>query len=490
MSNPNKDPNGLETINDDCLRLIFMNLNIMDAVNLAATSTRLRNFAANDCFPKIARHIRIEKNSNGIILLTAPFDNDGCAMEIQSTAKLEFLFRYFGASVEDLRFKSVPFERLSPMQNCQVRRIFVIVMERCQYVKSLCFEDCSVTLDETRALLYGNKMFQNLKELNVLGSAEITNPVPTTLKGTLKVEILTFNVKNHVIRRFFEYYEDLTSLTIEFVCKTWRSNERTLIYGDIGNGLEHLQIMNSYNLRLVSELLSENKLSKLKSFTYKGRKEEIPMLLEQCYRRARTPSINYIMHAFSNNGAIEDLIFENGIFVMERNQQIFRLNRLKHFRLFSFTEPNSDILRALTRSDMPAIQSLDVDLMLYMSFEIRAIYDDVFMPELRELLEFVKSKITLGRIRLASQRENVHLPFAFFDYIINILKEPCTPERPFLHLEINSAFQIGEDEVSKIIIKWSFLIEKNIQRFVRYYSCLELCSFFIAKLVAILRFEC
>lgn len=232
-SEPSASAEGLETINDDCLRPIFNYSNIMDVVNLASTSKRLHSFAISDYFPKNAKHIIIEKNNHGIITLTAPFNN-GFTMEIQSTQKLKYLFSYFGEYVENLTFRSICFERLNPTQKSKVMLIFVNVMELCQYMKTLSFENCSTTLEEIREILYGSEMSKNLKEL------EFFNTNHLTFKGILKVDILTLSVENKVISHFFEYYVDLFIFTVEFVCQTRGRGDREMICDLCGNGLKNV----------------------------------------------------------------------------------------------------------------------------------------------------------------------------------------------------------------------------------------------------------
>lgn len=313
MSNQNENATesasaeGLDTIKVSCLRPIFMYLNVVDAVNLAASSTRLRNFANSDYFPMKAKHITVEKNKSGRIILTAPLDN-GFTSEIQSTEKIKFLFSYLGESMENLK------------------------------------------------------------------------------------------------------------------------------------------IIDAINWSTISEMINKNKLPKLRSFAYKGRM--LTTSASCMVSHYQQPNINSTMETFSENGIIEVLLFEDAVFAAGGNATPFRFDRLKHFRLFSFITPSCDILRALTEAHMPVIQSFDIDLMFFISFIPSYLdYEDICSEELSNLLSFLKSKKTLKTIRLASQRKNVHIPFEFFEYIIEILSEPCTPKRPLLRLEINAAFKVGADEV-------------------------------------------
>lgn len=432
------------------LRPIFMYLNIIDAVNLAATCTSLRKFAISEYFAKKAKHIKIEKNNNGIIILTVPFDN-GFTTEIQSMEKLEFLFSYIGESVEELTFKSVCFERLNPTQKSKVVRIFVIVMEHCKYMKTLCFKDCATTVDETLQMLHGNGMSKNLKEVNVSGfNDENLNTLPVTLKGTLKVDILTLSVENNVISHFFEYFGDLVSLNVEFWCQMWR-DEHEKIFDLISDDLEILKVMDSHSLHRISKLICNYKLLKLKEFSFMGRNNaSISRPSRPHPLTVYKSKINSILNIFSYDGIIERLIFENAVFDdksymygIQTDQCSYRFNRLKHFRLFSFTEPNCAILKALTRSHMPVICSFDIDLMFYSTSAIQ--------PELTELLKFFESKKTLSTIRLACGQNNLRIPLPFYKCLIAILNEPCTPVRPFLNLKLGSGFIIGGCEVSKMI---------------------------------------
>lgn len=87
----------LDTIIDDCLRHLFRYLDIMDVVNLAATST----FAKTDYFPKKGKEIIIEKKNkeklNTVALNVSIFLKPIPNITLQS---LETAFSYFGKFVE------------------------------------------------------------------------------------------------------------------------------------------------------------------------------------------------------------------------------------------------------------------------------------------------------------------------------------------------------------------------------------------------------
>lgn len=96
-------------------------------------------------------------------------------------------------------------------------------------------------------------------------------------------------------------------------------------------------------------------------------------------------------------------------------------------------------LKTINKSHMPVIHT----------FELK-ISENKQLP-MNELLLFIESKKTLKSLLLYFQNGVKFELIEFFRNIIEILKEPCTPKRPFLVL--NTWYvQLGVEVVSKITL--------------------------------------
>lgn len=145
-------------------------------------------------------------------------------------------------------------------------------------------------------------------------------------------------------------------------------------------------------------------------------------------------SINSILQTLSDSGVIEKL--EIMLCVLEAealNAEPLVFNKLREI-CFKYPRTLSSLLRALTKSQMREIRTLELT---FSQFE----------PSLEtEIMKFIESKTTLKSVRLFSHKRP---RLEFIRQIIEILKIPCTPKRPFLHFEI-----MYDHAVSKEVVRW------------------------------------
>lgn len=104
----NKDPDGfsgLESINDDCLRYICQFLNIIDIVNLAATSQRLLYFAEACVFQKKAKTIciKMEMDRRRRPAATLDVPSDRTYSSLLKLENFETALSYVGEFVDNLK---------------------------------------------------------------------------------------------------------------------------------------------------------------------------------------------------------------------------------------------------------------------------------------------------------------------------------------------------------------------------------------------------
>lgn len=445
MSNYSK----LESINNDCLLKIFKYLKIVDVANLAATCTTLQNVANGDYFRKKAKHIVIVKDKQ-TVYLTAPLDKT-YLLEIPLKS-LEISFRYF-AVVEDLAFKSKFY--LSSYEKSTFKRLHEIVREHGgQYLKTLRYNNFNFTVDETTALQDCIEMFQNLKELDLIGCTGITNNWPPTLKGISKIDKLALSATNKITSNFFEHFKNVSCLSIDFFRTTWDLDDLAKTFDLIGNCLEHLIINDKYNYvkdtvykSMVS--LINDKLPKLKSLRIEGGSavaSNLPHLkFLDIYSRELSININFLMQTLSASGIIQELSIHGGFFDVEDtdDEPPFVLNQLQCLRLI-YPREKCNLLKAISRSHMPVIHSFALH---FIKFE-----------EIADLLTFVESKKTLKSIRLDFAEEITHIQLGFLQQVIKILKESCTPKRSFLNLQINRINLNADEEVSRINLDLNILL--------------------------------
>lgn len=428
----------LESINDDCLCLIYRHLNIMDIVNLSATCTRLLNFAKAFVFPKKAKQINIRTGLDEIpVTLTFPLDNQYTSKLTQPG--LETAFSLFGECVEELLLELQ--YSVSSIEKADIWHSYMIVMEHCRSLRTLHFKCFDFDLAETEALKDRIENSQDIKELKLFRCTGILSNWPAALRENTKVEKLALCANTSISRHFFEYFRNLSSLSIDFDFCKWQIEDYVMIFDLIGNSLEHLEIIDKdhdcNDYQSIAVLISE-KLPNLRSLAFNGTLTESSMFIIRlphlkCLKIAAVYTVylelNSLMRTLSDISIVEDLTITSGFFADEATHlPPLRFQRLQCLRLNWLEEHDYNLLEAITRSHMPEIHSFAISCN---DFE-----------EINGLLKFLDSKKSFQTIRLSFGRKEL----TFLREIIEILIKPCMPKRPFLHLQIHP-FKIGEEEV-------------------------------------------
>lgn len=426
-------PSNLETINDDCLHYIFKYLNIMDIGKLSVTCKRLNNFANLVWFPKTVRQITIRIDNNTVNLIV-PLNK---AFSTELTLKrLENSFNFFGEFVEDLTL-------------FEIGLIYATVLERSENLKTLRFKNCRFNPVQTHELQDLIERLQKLEELHFLECSGITNNWPAAINSISKVQKLILTAKDKISGNFLEYFCNFSSLTIDFnYFNEWQTEDLAKMFENNGQRLKHLQLSHLSLLdgyESVGRLIT-NKLHNLESvglgfcLTYDSK-----YMIELSHLRSLSISchkcsINSLLRTLSDNGIVEELTISSGVFDNEdENAKPFIFNRLQRF-CCNAPENSANFLNLLTRSQMPIVQS----------FELNDI-DYVASPDLQDLLKFIESKKSLKSICLSFDEDTYNIEFALMRQIIGILKDYCTPKRLFFNLYMHRyPFQLNNEYVSQI----------------------------------------
>lgn len=443
----------IESVNDDCLYLIYEFLNIKDIVSVSATCTRLLNFAKAYIFPKKVKQIIIRTGLDELpVTVTFPLDNRFSSKTTQQSLQTEF--QLIGECVEELVLELQ--YSVSPIEKAEIWHSYMIVMEHCKYLRTLHFNYFDFDPNETEALKDRIERFHDLKELKLFRCTGILSNWPAEFTNNSKVEKLALCANTPISRHFFKYFKDMASLSIDFDFCKWQKDDYVMIFDHIGNSLEHLEIIDKdqdcNDYQSIAELITE-KILKLKRLTFNGTLTDrsmfiirLPTLKSLEIVAGYNININLLMRTLSDIGNIEDLTITTGLSDEGTHLTELNFNRLQSLRLTFREENDYHLMEAITRSNMPEIYN----------FEIRC--DD--FEEFESLLKFLDSKKTLTTIRLSFAA----MELTFLRQIIEVLIKPCMPKRAVITLQIHP-FKIGQEEVSK---------KSTLARIITKYLCLFL----------------
>lgn len=426
-----EQPKSLTAINDDCLRHIFQYLNLFEAIHLAATCKRLQNFAKTDTFARRPKKIQIEI-AYGInkVQISVPVENIKATITLPS---LETALTCLGEAVENIELNWHGYGVSNPAHPL-FKRTFQCVLEQCPYLKLLQFRGCQFAPGETRKLSEQIEKFQNLIEFNLFGSPGITNNWPATLNGPSKVDRLSLTADTKINVHFFEHFRNLSSLTIDFSNGKWPANCPQVIFNTIGHCLEHLGIIGTprtavrknYNVPTFQTLIE--KLPKLKSISFTGTlSESTKFLIEMPQMKflnitKRWDNQDSLLQTLSANDNIEELTFPGYWCKPHDHNDAMYATPLIFSRLQKLSCSSYPRMELLVRSQMPVIHSL--------------VLKHIYEYDIKGLLTFLETKKTLKTVCLEfAWTFNVR---SIVLRIVEILKVPCTPKRPFVKLKIYS----------------------------------------------------
>lgn len=427
----------IQNINEDSLRQIFRYLNLMDVVNLSKTCTRLEDFAHTNFFPQNAKEIGIVICATKI-LLKAPLLN---TFTSELTLKnMEASYRVFYQFIEDLTFKLQYV--VTPNEQAIIWRSSMTMMAQSQNLKALHYNCWSLTNDQTDELQDQIEKLEYLEELDISGSTGITNNWREANTGISKIEKLHFTARDGISTQFIDYFKNLSSLTIDFRQNNHgRADDITKMFENNGHCLENLKLNSLSELSNFSTVGRQitAKLSKLKSLelAFSLSNKSVYMIglahLKTLKLSCSHCTVNSILRTLSNNGYIEDLGLYDGLFVDEAEKTpplVF--DKLQSLSVHHLCRMSSFWI-AMNAAQMPVLHTFDIELR-----ERTEIYD---------MLKFYETKKTIKSIRLSHKRlYNDFVPFGFLKQLVQLLKKPCTPPRPFLNLNIRQ-LQLDNEQV-------------------------------------------
>lgn len=409
----------LDTINDDCLRQIFVYLDILDIVNLATISGRLLDFSEDVIFPKAAKEICSNRNSLGIQLSTRSLNQTSIYLTTQRN--FDTVFQYIGKFVEDLTIQGIRPED---------------ILAHCSNLSKLSLSYFNFKQHETHALQNQIESLQYLKELILLQCHGATFQWKPS-KGISNVKNLTIGVCGHVNDNFIDYFKNLVSFSCHLI---YYNLNFVRICDNNSHCLKNLKITDAYN-RIASESVASlitDKLHKLENLelTFKLTDEtmcfvQLPHLKSVDIRCEFNRSIKSELRTLSVRGTIEELKIYGGFFYEDFAEMPLNFNKLRTISL-TLQMGLSCVLRIFTKSQMPEIQTIDV-----------AYFTDRYPDDLCALI-VTKNSLKSIRIHFAI---GVTVPLSFWQQIICVLKDSPASQRPFLY--VNSMSELEEEVVSK-----------------------------------------
>lgn len=428
----------LETINDDCLRHIAQYFNVIDALNFASTCSRFHNFAKTCIYSRKAKRICIADIQSSS--LTATLDGSSEQLKLNS---FESVFSCLGKFVVDLTFE-LEHTSYTQKEKHEIWRKCVIMVEQCQNLTKLRLKRYKLKQKDTRELQCLIERFQNIKELDFVKCVGLTNNWSAPSGTVSKVERLSLSTTDKIPGNFFEYFSNLSSLSIWFDRGSeWQTSDVTKIFDINGNSLKNLKLSNlsalNGNVSDVGRLITD-KLHKLESLELGFElSEQSKILIELPHLRSlvvwsHSSVETGFLRTLSDKRTIEELKIFKCAFEDEgeiASPLIF--NKLKSF---CWKDPRrmSSFLKTMNKSQMPVIHT----------FELKMVNPTRNM--LNRLLTFIESKKTLKLLLLYFHgKKGQFEPIEFFRQILNILQES---RRPFLSLNLWHNVELGAEVVS------------------------------------------
>lgn len=419
----------LHTINDDCLREIFNYLNVFEVGNVASTCTRLQKFAET-LYPKIARDI---------VIAFQPLDS------IEYQKQFESFGNFVQKLIVDGKYSNQQ-HQLSTSYNMKPLDVFEKLLSLCPNLHTLRMYNFKFGSDDSQIMRH---VARCLKVLTLENCTGIENDWSEALKPLTKIEHISIIGTNNITANFFKHNTNLSDLTIHNGSLA-TENELVNIFEQNGQKIRMLKLIKFAESSIFQSIgiLLANKLPNLDSLAiddYACDKltdslTELPhlkFLKLNCYFE----SVNSVMRRISERATIENLIIIDGVFVAEADDApplVF--NQLKSFRWNMRMHKRFDtapMLKALTKSQMPAIQIFNFD------FHVES---------MNGLLTLLESKKTVQWLHINFYRWSHQKQRTFLNKLMLILRDDMS--RPNLNMTTVRLMTFKHDmelEVSKII---------------------------------------
>lgn len=250
----------LSSINQYCLLEICKHLDVMDVANLAGTCTRLKNFADAYIYPNKAKKIEIKD----------------IKMKSIKTA-----FYNFGLFVTDLTFNLY----MSGSMSVEKHETCLFVMEQCPNLATLRILGYDFRNTDTHSFQRVINNLQSLKELHLEKPPGLTNSWHTNLNS---VHTLTLIEEEQMQIRFFDFFKNLSSLTIVFkfqnkwqtkdllrkLCENGKIEELSISYGSFEEEAVNAPTLIFNKLKSLSIYYMENMSGFLKAMV----KSQLPAI--------------------------------------------------------------------------------------------------------------------------------------------------------------------------------------------------------------------
>lgn len=444
------EPSLFQCLNEDCLRHLFQYLNVIDAANVSRTCKRLEAFANDVMLPPSENKIKIScenltkaKPTEVSIELDHEFKSD------ENFRGLSDVIRFFGQFIEYF----ILIGCTSYPETEKLWRSVVHVLKHCPNLKALSIYRFPLNFGRVQELQRLVESFPKLESINVLEYPGIRGKWPSTLRKNTTIKKLSV-ITSYDHENYMDYFRNVTTLTIDLpIC---RSKDLRKIFDHYEHSLKSLRLYGPDNLDDDDPLLSIvtdklRNLERLECAVYYGMPIDSPLLkaLSIFYD---FKNVNKILRKVSNDGVIERLDIYTGMFEAEdADAPPYNFAKLRSFtwyadnyyrkhclmRIYALQSVDSldcEILKSFTKSEMPEICNVKIKLRHH--------------RDLNYLWNFVESKPTIETIRLVIVNNEV-IPLQLWQRLLQILRRPCTPQRPIITFSIYYG-TIGADGVRYI----------------------------------------
>lgn len=261
---------------------------------------------------------------------------------------------------------------------------------------------------------------------------------------------MNYSYSYNINSKIFQHFESLSSLKLKFSHSAGQASvEFFESIFDFNQSIQHLTLLlnRPYNDKIHTLITKLSKLESLELDTVTdgfvnalGELNYLKSLTIRCSNR----SCNSLLRKLSDIGIIEYLQISsnsNGNENEYDNMPPIMFKKLKTL-IIDGSWMTSSLFKLIPKMRMPEISSLEFNL-LFPKFDENAEHLQ---------LDILKSNKTLNTFKPVYNTTNI--TFEFVSQRIDILKEPCTPNRPILNLKICSFLSgMGQDRGREDVVR-------------------------------------
>lgn len=430
----------LININDDCLRQICLNLDLVSARNLASTCYRLREFVNAIIFPKFLKRLDlfIINDRNGVCLW-----KNSCRCRPRSRLNIELLRSLvikFGDFVEHVSF-TMP-ANIGDSDKAGDWKRFGDILRFCANMKTLRVKN---GFDGKVFLRFCN-VLPHLKEFHWIDGIFMSYDSDAFKHISAIEKITVTGPVNFINSPFFEHFKKLSYLHVQQSVAGMKTEDfvkifgqnvgtlRTLALTDFGYiesdsifqmidknlpNLETLRIVDRISMSRVNEGYMElRRINTLELFCL-GMRFNIDLLMQILCRSEMIEELTIFGGKFCDNNIAVPLTFKS-------------LQKLTWIPLI----PSAVFCKTISRIHMPELRHLTI----YYDNKYYYLYADYEENHFDEIVKIVESKRSLTSLCVMGFRKST----LFVQKIIEMLKADVSNSRPFLRLGITHAIR-GEE---------------------------------------------